>query len=149
MPLPLEPIPTPSGGDDGISIICLHCNRPQQVARRALSITCRFCNKSLKLEDLPVKDYQARRSIETCGIVTIEKKGHVVADRILCGGLVVRGKVKAKITSQGPVMVGPDAEIKGDVAAPALAVGAGAILQGQYRIGFPNSPEPKQTSVSA
>jgi hypothetical protein len=140
MPLPLEPIAVPSNGDDGISIVCLHCRRAQQVARRALSITCRHCNKSLKLEDLPVKDYQARRSIETCGIVTVEKKGHIVADRILCGGLVVRGKIKAKISSQGPVLVGPEAEIKGDITAPVLAVGAGATLEGNYIIGAPQTP---------
>jgi cytoskeletal protein CcmA (bactofilin family) len=59
----------------------------------------------------------------------------VVTDRILCGGAVIRGKVKGAIDSRGPVLVGPEAEIKGDVTAPTLAVGAGAILEGQYRIG--------------
>jgi cytoskeletal protein CcmA (bactofilin family) len=98
-------------------------------------MTCKFCNKSLRLQDMPYKGYEARRSIETCGIVTVEKKGNVVVtDHILCGGLVVRGKVKGNILSRGPVMVGPEAEIKGDVTAPALAVGAGAVLDGKYDI---------------
>jgi hypothetical protein len=135
MALPLEPIPSPQPNNDGTEIVCLYCRKPQLVARRALVVTCRFCNKSLRLEDLPVKDYQARRSVETCGVVTVEKKGNIVAERVVCGGLIVRGKVKAKITSQGPVLVGPEAEIKGDITAPSLAVGAGAILEGEYAIG--------------
>jgi cytoskeletal protein CcmA (bactofilin family) len=113
------------------------------MARKALSIVCKFCHKSLRLEDLPIKDYHARRSVETCGIVTVEKKGHIVADRVLCGGMVIRGKVKAAIQSRGPVFVGPDAEIKGDVNAPSLAVGPGAILEGQYQIGYPERPPQK------
>src|SRR5215218_3004202 len=124
-------IPTP---DDRQTIVCLYCNKPQEVGRKAQTLTCRFCNKSLRLQDIPLKGYEARRSIETCGIVTVEKKGNVITDRILCGGLVVRGKVKGNITARGVVLVSPDAEIRGDITAPALAVGAGAVLEGKYDI---------------
>ncbi len=130
-------VPTPG---ESQTIVCLYCGKPQAIGKRAMSITCKFCNKSLKLEDLVFKQYEARRAIETCGVVTIEKKGNVIADRVLCGGLVVRGKVKGKVDSRGPVLVGPEAEIKGDVKAPVLAVGAGAILEGQYQIGELNKP---------
>lgn len=126
---------------DRQTIYCLYCGKPQEVGRRALSVTCKFCSKSLKLEDLQFTTYQARRVIDTCGNVTIEKKGNVVADQINCGGLVVRGKLKGDIQSRGPVLVGPEAEIRGDVTAPTLAVGAGAILQGRYEIG----PKPPPT----
>src|SRR3982750_3406749 len=132
MPLSEYTVPSP---EERLTISCLYCAKTQEVGRRALSITCKFCNKSLKLEDLRFKEYQARRSIETCGIVTVEKKGNVVADRVQCGGLIVRGKLKGEVVSRGPVLVGPEAEIKGDVTAPALAVGAGAILDGRYHIG--------------
>jgi hypothetical protein len=135
MALPLEPIANSQGTDDRINIVCLHCLKAQQVARRAMTVVCKYCHKSLRLEDLPFKTYEARRSIETCGVVTVEKKGHIVADRVMCGGLVVRGKIKADITSRGPVLVGPDAEITGNVIAPTLAVGAGAILEGKYKVG--------------
>ncbi len=141
MAIPLEPILSSSGGDDRATITCLHCGHSQPAARKAMTVVCKYCHKSLRLEDLPIKDYQARRSVETCGVVTVEKKGQIVADRVLCGGMVIRGKVKATITSRGPVLVGPDAEIKGDVLAPTLAVGAGAILEGQYRIGYAEAPQ--------
>ncbi|MDB5299253.1 MAG: hypothetical protein JWO87_916, partial [Phycisphaerales bacterium] len=61
-------LPTP---DDRATIVCLHCGKPQEVGRKAMSITCKHCNKSLKLEDIRFKEYQARRVIETCGIVTV------------------------------------------------------------------------------
>jgi hypothetical protein len=132
MPTPDFNVPKP---DDATTILCLYCRKPIEVGRKALSITCKHCNKPLKLEDVQIKQYEARRAIETCGIVTVEKKGNVVTDKIRCGGLIVRGKVKGKVISHGPVLVGPDAEIKGDVTAPAMAVGAGAILDGRYEIG--------------
>src|SRR3954471_179321 len=125
-------VPSP---DDKQVIVCLFCFKPQEGGRRTMSMTCKFCHKSLKLEDVRLDKYEARRAIETVGMVTVEKKGNVVTDRINCGGLIVRGKVKGTITSRGPVLVGPEAEIKGDVTAPSLAVGAGAVLEGKYAIG--------------
>ena len=125
-------IPPP---DDRMTIVCLYCEKSQEVGRKAMTVTCRFCNKALKLEDLRFSQYQARRTIDTCGVVTIEKKGHVVTDKMHCGGLIVRGKLKGDIQSRGPVLVGPEAEVRGNIIAPSLAVGAGAILDGHYEIG--------------
>src|ERR1700691_4703465 len=92
-----------SDGDDRQLIHCIHCRTPQQISRRAITITCKFCNKVLRIEAVTIKDYQARRVIETCGSLTIEKSGNVFSDRILCGSLVVRGRVRGDITSYGPV----------------------------------------------
>lgn len=126
----------PSGGaDDRQTIVCLYCNKSQEVGRKAISVTCKFCYKPLKLKDEVVKAYEARRSVDTVGMVTIEKKGNLVADKINCGGLIVRGKVRGNVLSRGPVLVGPEAEMKGDVTAPTIAVGAGATLEGNYAIG--------------
>lgn len=128
--------------DDRQTIVCLHCGKPQEVGRKAMSITCKFCNKSLKLGDIPFDKYEARRTIETLGTVTIEKRGNVVVtDKINCGGVIVRGRVKGDIRSTGTVLVGPEAEIKGNVTAPAIAVGAGAILEGKFDIGRKTSPD--------
>jgi hypothetical protein len=130
----------PPAPEDRVTIVCLYCEKPQEVSRRAQILTCKFCNKSLKLQDESIKQYLARRNLDTLGVVTVEKKGNLVAD-VLCGGLIVRGKVKGKIVSRGPVLVGPEAEIKGDVKAPTLAVGAGAVLEGRYEIGKLNPVE--------
>ena len=124
------------------TIRCLYCRQQLEVARRALTTTCKFCHKPLKLEGIAIKHYKARRQIATLGVITVEKRGTVVTELILCGRLVVRGKIKGRIESQGPVLIGRDAEVKGDVTAPTLAVGAGAVLEGQYEIG------PKATHTS-
>src|SRR5438094_2463108 len=137
------PTTTTRPPEDRHTITCLYCAKPQQVARRAMSITCKFCHKPLKLEDIAIKQYEARRQIATCGVVTVEKKGSAVTDSIKCGGLIVRGKVKGAVESHGPVLIGPEAEVKGDVTAPALAVGAGAVLEGQYEIG---TKEPEESA---
>ena len=134
--------------EDRHTIVCLYCRKPQEVARRAMSITCKFCHKPLKLEDVAIKQYEARRQIATCGVVTVEKKGSAITDSIKCGGLIVRGKVRGTIESQGPVLIGPEAEVKGDVTAPALAVGAGAVLEGQYAIGAKSETDSASASVA-
>jgi hypothetical protein len=133
MSLPPTNVPLP---EDRVTITCLYCAKPQEVSRKALTVTCKFCNRSLRIEDIRIKEYQARRIIDTCGVVTVDKKGNAVVDKIHCGGLIVRGKIKGAVLSRGPVLVGPEAEIRGDVKAPSLAVGAGAILDGNYEIGY-------------
>lgn len=108
-----------------------------------MTITCRHCNKPLKLDAIEITHYEARRQIASCGVVTIEKRGSVVTERILCGRLVVHGHVTGNIESQGPVLIGRDGHLKGDVTAPSLAVGAGAVLEGRYEIG-PQGVAPRQ-----
>jgi len=133
-------------GDETQVIRCIYCQMPQNISRRALSITCKFCNKSLKIEALTVKNYFARRAVETCGPLTVERNGEIVGDRIICGSLIVRGKIKSEILCHGQMLVSPEAQIRGDVTASSLAVGEGALLQGRYRIGpMENHPNPSQT----
>jgi hypothetical protein len=124
--------------EDRITVTCLYCGGTQEVGRKTLSLTCKHCHKPLKLEDVNINKYEARRNVDTCGVVVVERKGQAVTDRVLCGGLIVRGKLKGNVTSRGPVLIGPEAEVKGDVTAPRLAVGAGAILNGFYRVGYPD-----------
>ncbi|HEX8911913.1 MAG TPA: polymer-forming cytoskeletal protein [Humisphaera sp.] len=131
----MPPDPPNKPAADLVTVACLHCGKPQEVARRAQTVTCKHCYKRLELQDVVIARYEARRAIETTGVVTVEKKGQVIADRIHCGGLIVRGKVKGEVTSRGPVLVGPEADLVGDVTAPSMAVGAGAVLNGYYEVG--------------
>jgi len=130
----------PASPDDRVSITCLYCGKPQEIGRKAMSVTCKFCYKALRIEDVVVTKYEARRSVETCGVITVQKSGSIVSDKVHCGGLIVRGKVRGAVQSRGPVLVGPEAEVKGDITAPSLAVGAGAILEGHYEIGTKLTP---------
>ncbi len=121
---------------DRQTIVCLNCQKSMEVGTRVISATCKHCGKPLRFEDLLINAYEPKkRAVETYGTIVVEKKGKCWAERIFCGGMIVRGKVHGPVTSGGPVRVGPKAEIKGDVTAPALEVDAGAILDGNYRIG--------------
>jgi len=128
-------VPVPS---DRQAILCLHCGKPQEVGRKAMSVTCKFCSKPLKIEDVKITRYEARRVIEACGTVTIDKKGHVVSD-IRCVNLQLKGKLKGDVVGLQKVEVASDAELKGDVTAGSLNVAPGAMLEGFYRIGQPRN----------
>jgi hypothetical protein len=116
-------------------IRCIYCYKQQNVAKKAMSVTCKFCHKPLKLENVAVTHYESKRQIATCGTVTVEKNGTAIADIIKCTAMVIRGKVKGPIECHGSVHIGPKAEVKGDINAPTLQVDAGAVLDGQYEIG--------------
>src|SRR5277367_1226343 len=104
----------PTGaGDDAAQVICYHCQRSLMVSRHALTVVCQHCHKAVRLEDFAITGYQARRVIETYGTITVEKNGQIISDKVVCGGLVVRGKVKGSVTSSGAVQVTPEGEIKG------------------------------------
>lgn len=127
--------------EDRQTVICLYCAKSQDISRRAISVVCKHCGKHLKLEDIVIREYVAKRAIETCGVVVVERKGQVVADRVLCSNVVVRGKMKSDIVCRESAFVGNEAEIRGDVSAQSLAVGAGAVLEGYYRIGPTTAPQ--------
>src|SRR3954469_3495353 len=132
-------VPVPS---DRQAILCLHCGKAQEVGRKAMSVTCKFCSKPLKIEDVKITRYEARRVIEACGTVTIDKKGHVVSD-IRCVNLQLKGKLKGDVVGLSRVEVAADAELKGDVTAGSLNVSPGAMLEGFYRIGMKVGEEAK------
>ena len=94
-------VPVPS---DRQAILCLHCGKPQEVGRKAMSVTCKFCSKALKIEDVKISRYEARRVIEACGTVTIDKKGHVVSD-IRCVNLQLKGKLKGDVVGLHEVVL--------------------------------------------
>jgi hypothetical protein len=121
--------------NDQVEIVCLYCHKAQPASRRALSIPCHFCHKTLRLEDLAFGGYEARRVIETCGTVIIEPNGNLIVDRIACGDLVVRGRLKGAIWCRGTVWAQSTADLRGDVTASSLRVDGGARLAGQYAIG--------------
>lgn len=127
-----------SGPNDRQTIICVHCNQQMEIGARAMSAPCRHCGKPLFFEDIRITAHELKKkAIETYGSIVVEKKGTCNADRVHCGSMDVRGKVNAQVTSRGPVHIGPQAEVRGDVTAPTLAVDAGAVLEGRYQIGPP------------
>ncbi len=115
-------------------VTCTHCERPTEVAVRAMSVFCPHCKKRLILEDFKINSYYAVREFSTCGDVVVEKKGHVVAP-IKAGSLTVMGKVQGRVTACGQVRIKKSGWFKGELEAPCLLVECGAVLDGFVRIG--------------
>ena len=123
--------------DNAVTHRCYECGGEVQTSRRAMTIPCKHCGKTIRLEDVTVTRYESRRDVATTGVITVDKKGELLADRLRCNGLIVRGslKVKQPIDVGGPVLVGPAAVIRGDIKAPTLATGPGATFDGHHEVG--------------
>ena len=130
-----------------MTIVCLYCGKPQQVGRRAMSLPCHFCHKSLRIEDLLLNRYEARRIIETCGSITIEANGNVFADQLTCGSLTIRGQLKGNVMCRGPVTIDATAIVRGDITAPAIKIAEGARLLGNCIIGHPADTTPRRSGL--
>ena len=53
---------------------------------------CRHCNSTIKVTDQKITQYSATVGLETCGSVTIEKKGAlVVQKRVVAANLMLKG----------------------------------------------------------
>ena len=118
-------------------VVCTHCDRPTEVARRAMSVFCPNCKKRLILEDFKIRSYYAVRDFSTCGDIVVERKGHVVAP-IKVTNLTVKGKVQGCVTARGEVRISKSGWVKGDIEACVLHVESGAKLEAFLRIGRPS-----------
>ena len=119
-------------------VVCTHCGRSCDVARRAMSVVCPHCNKRLILEDFKIKGYYGVREFDTCGDILVEKSGTVAA-KIKAGNLIVHGAVQGSAVAIGRVSLHRTGSFKGDIQAPRLRVEPGAKLSGFLRIG-PTTP---------
>jgi len=135
-----------------MAIACYRCGGRQEVARRAQTVTCRHCNKPLQVSDVQVKKYDARREIRTVGTLVVEKKGRVVAKHVECGGLILRGEVKAgeATTVRGLIMAGPRSTLGGRVEAHAVHIDDGATIEGDFCVGKDHmTPPPPPPDLDA
>ncbi|RME36134.1 MAG: polymer-forming cytoskeletal protein, partial [Planctomycetota bacterium] len=128
-------------------VLCTHCGKPTQVARRAMSVFCPHCRQRLILEDFKIKTYYAVRDFSTCGDIVVERRGHVVAP-IRVGNLTVKGKVQGRVRARGRVYISKTGWFKGELEAKSLQLEQGAVLEGFVRIGVPpDEAEPNASPV--
>lgn len=99
-----------------------------------MSIFCPHCKQRLILENFKIKTYYAVREFFTCGDITVEKKGHVVAP-VRVGKLTVKGKLQGSVSARGTVHISKTGWFKGDIQAPSIRVDRGGVLDGFVRIG--------------
>jgi hypothetical protein len=115
------------------TVQCYHCRHRFEVSRQTLTTVCPKCNKPLTVEDVVIKNAHGVRKIQTCGSLTVTKKGRVIAQQVEAhGGVDVEGIMEANVVSGGPVRIGPKASWKGDLSAPSLVVELGGRIERGY-----------------
>jgi DNA-directed RNA polymerase subunit RPC12/RpoP len=122
------------------SVLCYHCRRRFDVGAKTMSVPCPHCHKPLIVEDVVVRGYKPVKNFYTCGKLIVRKGGRIVATTIEAQlGIECHGALAADTVSGGPVVLGTQAEWKGNLRAPSLAVRAGAkVLNGYFTI--PDNP---------
>lgn len=102
-----------------------------------MSGSCPQCHKRIVLEHIKIRSYKAIKNHDTCGAVTIEKRGHLVASRVLAESLTVRGQLHGNVTVREHVEIEDGGTLDGDISAPSIVVRAGGTINGYCRIGEP------------
>ena len=128
------------------TVQCYHCDHRFEVGGRAQSTSCPNCNKPVIVADQEIKGQRGPiRELKTCGQIIIKKRGRLICQQVVAhAGLVCEGIIDARtVTSGQTVTIGPKANFKGDLTAPAVEVALGAKIQPSlFQIGKPpDEPE--------
>ncbi len=118
------------------SVTCYHCRRRFDVPPKAMSISCPWCSRRVTLDDLLIRDRCWTSKLQTCGRIVIHRRGLVNARVIeAMEGIEIHGSVEGSVLSGGPVVLGAQARIRGDLAAPSIHIASGATIEGgMFRI---------------
>lgn len=131
-------LPSILGGKKGERqpIRCYLCGQRFEVSGRTMSTTCTACNKAIKVEDVQVKSYLPVNDLQTCGRITVTKRGRVAAKRIQSGrGIVCEGSLEGSIETDGGLALGAKSSWKGkELHCRTLVVADGATLNGHVQV---------------
>jgi predicted acyltransferase (DUF342 family) len=120
-------------------IFCPRCDARQEVSRVTKSTSCPGCHRNISTTDVEIDEYCAKIEMYTAGIVTVARKGTLIAE-VRAEGVVVKGEIKGPVTSRGPVSLEKGGRVFGNLTSPTLKVQEGAQLVGMVVTG-PRVPE--------
>lgn len=110
---------------------CYLCKHRFDISRKAMTVSCPACHKPLLVQDVVVKTLQAVKKLQTCGRLTVQKKGRVIADLVEAhGGIDVSGTLHAKVVNGSRVRILRTANFKGDCNASSIQIESGATVEG-------------------
>ncbi|MCY3023229.1 MAG: polymer-forming cytoskeletal protein [Planctomycetota bacterium] len=116
-------------------IRCPNCSAAQEVSPAAQSVVCRHCNVTIRVTDQKITQYSATVSLETCGALTIEKKGAlVVQKRVVVSNLTLKGSLKGDTLVYDTARIAAGAQLVGKLKARVLRVEDGAALKGYIEV---------------
>ncbi len=125
---------------------CYFCGQMLDVSAKTLSTTCPGCHKAIKVEDVVIKSYLPVNDVQTCGLITVTKRGRIAAKRVQSGdGVVCEGSIEGKVETPGPVQLGPKSSWKGaSLTSKTLEVDDGAKLNGLVTV---PCEEPEESAI--
>jgi hypothetical protein len=117
------------------TVCCPMCSGTLEIGATAQSVVCRHCNNTIKVGDQKITAYAATVSLETCGSLTIEKKGALVAQkRVVASSLILKGSLKGNTTIYESAHIAAGAQMVGELKARTLVIEDGATLKGFIEI---------------
>jgi hypothetical protein len=116
-------------------IFCPRCDARQEVSKVTKSTSCPGCHRNISTQDVEINEYCAKIEMYTAGLVTVAKKGTLIAEVRAEAVAVKGGEIKGPVTSRGPVVVEKGGRIFGNVTSPTLAVADGSQLVGMIVTG--------------
>ena len=112
-------------------IFCPRCDARQEVSRVTKSTSCPGCHRNIMTSDVEINEYCAKIEMWTAGVVTVGKKGMLIAEVSAESVVVKGGEIKGPVTSRGPVTLDKGSRIFGNITAPSLA-----IVESQHLVGM-------------
>jgi predicted acyltransferase (DUF342 family) len=116
-------------------IFCPRCDARQEVSKVTKSTSCPGCHRNISTTDVEINEYCAKIEMYTAGIVTVGRKGTLIAEVRAEGVVVKGGEIKGPVSSRGPVQLEKGGRIFGNVTAPQMGVQDGAQLVGMIVTG--------------
>jgi hypothetical protein len=124
-PPPEAPPPT--------TVLCLSCAQWFRIPNQASILTCPRCYKRVRVESLVVDRPQMHARLETCGVITVKKRGILAADLVRAGaGIVIEpgGRIQVSRVESYRVILHDKAIWQGDCEAASLHMEPGAVVLG-------------------
>lgn len=116
-------------------IFCPRCDARQEVSKVTKSTSCPACHRNISTQDVEITEYCAKIEMFTAGVVTVARKGTLIAEVRAEGVHLKGGEIKGPVTSRGGVVLDKGSRLFGNVTSPTLAVADGAQLVGMIVTG--------------
>ena len=126
---------------------CYLCGHRFEVSAKTMSTPCPGCHRALKVEDVVIKSYLPVNDLQTCGKITITKRGRVAAKLIQAGeGIFCEGSIEGSVETDGEVLLGAKASWKGDtLQSRKLTMAVGASVAGWVTVPWVRDEEEMPT----
>ena len=122
------------------TVQCYHCRHRFSIGAKAMTLSCPKCSKPLRVDDIVIKTVEAVRKLQTCGSLTITKKGRIIAQLVEAhGGVECEGIVEANVLSGAHVRIAAKSHWKGDCKAPSITIEPGSTIASGYFVVPDNS----------